>query len=192
MNNNLLHLPQRVIVPLPVILMGGVCRLMRLLFRRAVLSREDRKMSAEIVNVFDVVAYLLQKSGEMTAMKLQKLVYYCQAWSLVWDEVPLFTERIEAWSNGPVVRELFEEHKGKFRVDELSTGNSKKLSPMQIETIDAVLRDYGKKPSRWLSDLTHSEKPWQDARQGVSDSARGDAEITHASMAEYYENLPPS
>ena len=34
-----------------------------------------------------------------TSWKLQKLVYYCQAWSLVWDEEPLFEARIEAWAN---------------------------------------------------------------------------------------------
>ena len=52
----------------------------------------------------------------MSAMKLQKLIYYSQAWSLVWDDEPLFPERIEAWINGPVVPELYERHKGEFKV----------------------------------------------------------------------------
>lgn len=50
-----------------------------------------------MATVFDVAAYILEKKGEMTAWKLQKLVYYSQAWSLVWDQRPLFAERIEAW-----------------------------------------------------------------------------------------------
>ena len=37
------------------------------------------------IQVFDVAAYILEKIGSMTTMKLQKLVYYSQAWSLVWD-----------------------------------------------------------------------------------------------------------
>mgnify|MGYP001247259517 CR=1 FL=1 len=41
-----------------------------------------------MVSVFDVASYILQKQGPMTTMKLQKLVYYCQAWSLVWNEEP--------------------------------------------------------------------------------------------------------
>ena len=41
------------------------------------------------MTVFDAAAYILEQSGEMTAMKLQKLVYYSQSWSLVWDEEPL-------------------------------------------------------------------------------------------------------
>ena len=55
------------------------------------------------VSVLDVAAYILKKLGSMTTMKLQKLVYYSQAWSLVWDEQSLFIESIEAWANGPVV-----------------------------------------------------------------------------------------
>lgn len=47
-----------------------------------------------MANVSDVAAYILQKHGRMTTMKLQKLVYYSQAWSLVWDEKPLFQERM--------------------------------------------------------------------------------------------------
>lgn len=70
------------------------------------LTIERRKW--KMVNVYDVAEFILRKFGSMTAMKLQKLVYYCQAWSLVWDEKPLFPERIEAWANGPVVRELFD------------------------------------------------------------------------------------
>jgi len=54
------------------------------------------------MTVIDVSRYILERMGEMTAMKLQKLCYYAQAWSLVWDERPLFDERIEAWANGPV------------------------------------------------------------------------------------------
>jgi uncharacterized phage-associated protein len=71
-------------------------------------------------SVLDVAAYIVQKLGPLTAMKLQKLVYYSQAWSLVWDEKPLFRERVEAWANGPVVRRLFEVHKGQFKADVLS------------------------------------------------------------------------
>lgn len=44
----------------------------------------------------------------MTTMKLEKLTYYCQAWSLAWDDVPLFDEEFEAWANGPVCPQLFE------------------------------------------------------------------------------------
>jgi len=67
--------------------------------------------------VLDVATYILGKHGPMTHMKLQRLVYYSQAWHLAWDGVPLFPERIEAWANGPVVPVLYEALKGEFLVD---------------------------------------------------------------------------
>lgn len=143
-----------------------------------------------MTTVFDVAAYILDRQGDMTAMKLQKLVYYCQAWSLVWDEKPLFAERIEAWANGPVVPELYQRHRGRFRLQQgMIKGNPDSLAPEQKETVEAVLAYYGDKSSQWLSDLTHAEDPWKDARAGMAVGERGNKEITHAAMAEYYESL---
>jgi len=142
-----------------------------------------------MANVHDVAAFILRECGEMTAMKLQKLVYYCQAWSLVWDEHPLFPERIEAWTNGPVVCDLYDLHRGKFRVPEWPNGNPDALDDEQKDTVLHVLSYYGDKSSQWLSDLTHSEEPWQEARKGLAETERGNQVISPASMAEYYSSL---
>lgn len=142
-----------------------------------------------MADVFDVSAYILSKTGPISAMKLQKLVYYSQAWSLVWDERPLFDEQIEAWAGGPVVRELFNAHQGEFMVSSEPNGDIAALDEDATDTIDAILRTYGDKSGKWLSDLTHSEKPWQDARRGLPEGARGSNEITPAAMANFYSNL---
>lgn len=141
-------------------------------------------------NVFDVAKYILKKTGPISAMKLQKLVYYSQAWSLVWDEKPLFPERIEAWANGPVVRKLFEAHKGKFIVNERHfAGNTRKFTAEQRNTMDAVVEYYGSRDPQWLSDLTHMEAPWRKAREGVPDGVRSGAVIKHSEMHVYYSHL---
>lgn len=142
-----------------------------------------------MASAHDVAAYILQKRGEMTAMKLQKLVYYAQAWALVWDEEPLFKERIEAWANGPVVPALYDRHRGLFKVSSWKDGDPDRLTPAHKKTIDAVLKYYGSRTSQWLSDLTHREEPWLEARQGLGLGERGSAVISHASMAEYYGGL---
>lgn len=136
----------------------------------------------------DVAAYILSKTGEITAMKLQKLVYYSQAWSLVWDEEPLFEERIEAWVNGPVVPDLYKRHRGLFKVSSWPGGDPGKLTDSQRQTIDAVLGYYGDKSSQWLSDLTHREAPWIEARRGLDPGDPGNREIGHAALAEYYSS----
>lgn len=135
-----------------------------------------------MANVHDVAAYILAKKGEMTAMKLQKLVYYCQAWSLVWDDVLLFPEEIQAWANGPVVYDLYDKHRGAFKVSAWPWGDGQKLDQDQRETVDSVLATYGDRTSQWLSDLTHMEVPWRLARNGTPPGVPSTAEITLASM----------
>ncbi len=142
-----------------------------------------------MATVHDVAAYILSKTGRLTTMKLQKLVYYAQAWSLVWDEKPLFSAEIQAWANGPVVPALYNIHRGDFEVAAWPAGNPNGLDRAEKETVDGVLEFYGNKPSQWLSDLTHKERPWQDARRGIPDGVRSSAEISIASMAEYYGSL---
>ena len=143
-----------------------------------------------MASAHDVAAYILARQGRMTAMKLQKLVYYSQAWAVVWDERPLFPERIEAWANGPVVRDLYDVHRGHFEVAEWPRGDARVLSAGERETVDTVLDFYGDRSAQWLSDLTHREQPWLLARRGMPDGERGNREITLSSLEEYYSSLP--
>ena len=144
-----------------------------------------------MASVFDVAKYILGKTGRISTMKLQKLCYYAQAWSLAWTEEPLFKERIEAWVNGPVCPELFQVHKGKFMIseDELLNGDVNMLSEDQKDTIDCVLEHYGEWAPYELREQTHHERPWRVARNGVSEDAHCTNEITIESMGEYYGNL---
>jgi len=138
----------------------------------------------------DIATYILHKTGPISAMKLQKLLYYSQAWSLAWNEESMFPERIEAWANGPVVPDIYQMHRGAFKVQESDfAGNPNILSDMQKNVVERVLDFYGQKDPQWLSELTHLEDPWKDARTGLSAGERGNTEISQASMAEYYASL---
>jgi len=145
-----------------------------------------------MANVFDVASYILDKLGDMTAMKLQKLCYYSQAWNLVWEEKPIFAEEFQAWANGPVCPDLFYAHRGQFTVsmdllsDKLSQDS---LSDENKENIGKVLNFYGEKTPIWLSNLTHQELPWLSARKGY-DIGESSAEIiSKESMQQYYAGL---
>jgi uncharacterized phage-associated protein len=143
-----------------------------------------------MANVFDTAKYILEKLGTMSAMKLQKLCYYSQAWALVWDDYPLFEEDFEAWANGPVCPTLYLKTKGKYLIavsDE--TGGDGDLSDEQKDTIDKVLEHYGSHDAQWLSQLTHMEDPWINAREGVPLGAGCNNVITKESMALYYGGL---
>lgn len=152
-----------------------------------------RKEVSAMASVHNVAAYILKKYGRsMTTWKLQKLVYYAQAWSLVWDERPLFQARIEAWANGPVVPALYHEHRGLFKVSSWPKGDPAQLNRSERETVDAVMEFYGSKTAQWLSDLTHAERPWREARGSLAPSERGTQIIALDSMHEYYSGLSGS
>ena len=141
-------------------------------------------------NVFDTARYILEENGRMSTMKLQKLCYYSQAWSLVWDDCPLFDEDFQAWANGPVCPELFQKTKGKYSVNKNDeTGGKGNLSSNQKDTIKKVLAYYGVHDAQWLSQLTHMEDPWIKAREGIPYGAGCNNVISKESMALYYGGL---
>jgi uncharacterized phage-associated protein len=142
------------------------------------------------LKAIDVADYILKRAGSMTAMKLQKLVYYSQVWSLVWTERELFRERIEAWANGPVVPSLYRLHRGHFKVRPgFFGGDPTKLGDEQRDVINRVLSFYGEKDPQWLSNLSHLELPWKQARSGMKVGERGSNVISKESIIEYYSSL---
>ena len=102
---------------------------------------------------------------------------------------PLFFENIEAWINGPVVRELYNCHRGIFTIKCIPLGNSDLLNNTQKETIDAVVKFYGDKPAQYLIDLTHSENPWIETRKGISDSDRSTRIVSLDLIQQYYSSI---
>lgn len=144
-----------------------------------------------MATVFDVAKYIVDKFGSMSAMKLQKLIFYSQAMSLVWDDLPLFEEEFEAWKKGPVCRELFNAHKGMFLIRDSKflepyRPDIRNLTPEQIETIDVVVNSLIDFPPYRLSDMVHQEKPWLDARGNCPPEANCENVISKMSMQEYY------
>lgn len=141
-----------------------------------------------MATVYDVASYILNKKGSLPVMKLHKLLYYAQAWTLAWYKEPLFIEPIEAWINSPVVPSLYEYHKGQYIIHEIP-GNVNNLTTNQKDSINKVLDFYSDNSSQWLKDAIHMEEPWIEARKGLHLSQRGNHEITHTVMINYYGSL---
>lgn len=142
-----------------------------------------------MATVQDVAAYILQKQGRMSTMKLQKLCYYSQGYSLAWDEQPIFDEDFQAWANGPVCYELFKNHRGRFSVDTWEWGDASKLSDDEVDTVDAVLRSYGKLSGQQLSDKTHKEQPWLEARDDLAEGAFANTVISKDNIQDYFGSI---
>lgn len=134
--------------------------------------------------VNDVAEYIINYPNiYVDNLKLQKLVFYSQAVSLVINKKPLFSAVIQAWDYGPVIPELYRKYK---KVEQAIPPTNKKysLSPEEVTAIDLALSHYGNMTGSQLITLTHSEKPWRLAY------ARGrNTEITQQSMIDFYSTI---
>ena len=143
-----------------------------------------------MASVHDVAAAVLSEYGRpVSAMKLEKLVYYSQAWHLVWTGRALFDSEIQAWAKGPVCPELYRHHRGRYEINDWPLGDVTKLTAGELTTVAAVVRAYGPRSAQWLSELTHSEQPWLGARGSVPAGAPSRAEIPHAEMQDFYAKV---
>lgn len=139
-------------------------------------------------SIFDVAKYIYdQKINGLTHKKMQKLCYYIQAWSLAIKEEPLIKCEFEAWVHGPVCKELYD--KCKYGVETLSTVKAKPLDDEDEEFINRILSIYKDDTGYELEQLTHSEEPWQKAREGYEYWETSREIIDNDIMKTYYKSL---
>lgn len=125
-------------------------------------------------------------AGEaITQLKLQKLVYYADAWFLANFDKPLIKEDFEAWAHGPVVRSLYAKYRNQgWEALAPETGQG---VPKDIEDfLAAVFEEYGQYGAKKLEKMTHSEKPWLEARGDLPPEAASTTIISKLLMRNYY------
>jgi uncharacterized phage-associated protein len=117
----------------------------------------------EVARFFIYLAHKENKN-DLTPLKLQKLLYYAQGYSFLWDKKELFIEDIEAWQYGPVIPDIYNKFK-KYGHSTIPKEEGRELnSPKDsIETINVVWRDYKNYPAFELVKNTHKEEPWKKA-----------------------------
>ena len=145
----------------------------------------------------EVAEYFLHKidrdAGDtISQLRLVKLVYYAQAWSLVFRNQPLFDEEIEAWRHGPVAPSVVNTYKS-FRRSSIPAPSSPMpdFSHREQQILEFVHERYGNLGAIQLSDLTHKEDPWKIARQGIGADERSNSIITWEAMRSFYSRESP-
>ena len=126
-----------------------------------------------------------EKANPISNLKLQKLLYYAQAWHLVLLDDALFDDEIEAWVHGPVVPCVFR----KFRDARWSILPKTESPVIERAHLEEVWRVYGKFEAWRLERLSHSESPWRDARDGLPLDVPSHNIISKKSMKTYYSSL---
>ena len=138
----------------------------------------------------NVVIHFCNEHGDLvTNLKLQKVVYYAQAWYLALYDRSLFDEPIQAWVHGPVVPVLYREYKqfgfGPIQKKASLSG----VIPRVQEHIRDVLAAYGRFSAYDLERLVHTERPWIEARGCLPADAPSKAVIPHDAMRQFYGDL---
>lgn len=154
------------------------------------------------MKALDVAKYLIAKSDNVgdliTNKKLQKLLYYVKAWGLVYFDEGVIEDKFEAWIHGPVCVVVYQEYK-RFGYNPIGFEYPNGMSSTQyikmfwkdnnqnmMEMIDAVFAKYSVLSSFQLELLTHSEKPWIEARGNLLPIENGSAVIQEETMKNFY------
>lgn len=124
-------------------------------------------------HIIDVAAYICdeyrrQQCSHICETKLHKLLYLCQREMLAIVNEPMFEEPFEAWVHGPVstaVRSHFLNSRMNVKTKEVS--NDAKY------VVNNVIATYGGYTATQLSDLTHAESSWINARVGYEPNEAG-------------------
>ena len=145
-------------------------------------------------NAREIAATIIERCRErgiadVSNLKLQKLLYYAQAWYLVFAGDPLFPETCEAWVHGPVVARVFGDYKSnRWAAISAPVGTASQDAEI-VSHIDEVLGVYGEFTPAQLGRLTHQERPWIEARAGLAPDEPSRNVISMKSMKEFYSSL---
>ena len=136
----------------------------------------------EPVSAHDVAREIGNRLLSLGEVKLHKLLYYCQGWHLAWTGVPLFSEEIEAWANGPVVAELWRDRK-----HDRARPEPRDLDASMLGTVGYVVSRYGSFSGTDLIRLTHNEDPWRDAAEQAALDQWRDETIGIKELQSFFE-----
>jgi len=140
------------------------------------------------VSVSDVAKFVLEESGTLDTWKLQKLCYYAQGWHLARTGEPAFQERVKAWADGPVIPQLFHQHKGRRYVSAAEIeGDVNVLSADVRKTIRDVLAVYGAFDGKALRGASHADLPWREARGDLPPDSQESPPLKRSLMIEHFK-----
>lgn len=147
-----------------------------------------------------ITHYVNEKGDSVSHKKLQKLLYFVEAWHLVHFGESIVDEEFEAWVHGPVIPEVYRKLKGagfnniEVTAEDFDTVEEEinsiiernHLSSDQLDLVGSVLDKYGPLSSMELELLTHNEDPWIKARSGLGPHEASNTVMTKKRIKEYY------
>lgn len=147
--------------------------------------------ATEFARAFIHLAQMEEPEADvLTPLRLQKLLYFLQGWSLALRNRPAFEDEIEAWAHGPVVRKVY----GKFKV--YGSGGippdkvrKPKLDDEDMAFTQAVWDAYKGFSAIRLRQITHLHEPWRNARGDRKPTEKSDDVIERSDIKAYFKKM---
>ena len=126
--------------------------------------------------------------GELTHLKLQKLVYYTKVWSII-DGADIVADAFVRWKHGPVCQDMYSvlRSHGKEPIA-ISPVSDVMLDERSARIADVIMYTYGRLGAFELSDLSHTEDPWLKAL--ADDMIGADVITNYYSQHPFARNFP--
>lgn len=142
----------------------------------------------KILNVAD---YIIHRYKELTnesldEMKLHKLLYFTQREAFAVIGEPAFEGDFEGWKFGPVSREV----RTNFMDGEIVVPTAA-ISDTVAYIVNNVIQEYGSLASWKLSELSHRESSWLNARKGLAEGENGNRVIRLEDIREDAKKVRP-
>lgn len=156
------------------------------------LRGENMPRQYTVDNIADWFLRIVDREAgdSITHLKLQKLVYYAEAWTNTILNRQLFNEDFQAWAHGPVVRSLYDRFNSfGWEALPLPENEAVEFEPEVAALLNDIWSIYGQHSAKYLEGLTHSEEPWIVTRGDLAPEERSENIIPKTSMREYYSQL---
>lgn len=127
-------------------------------------------------------------SGEaIDEMKLHKLLYFSQRESIAITGEPLFNDVFEGWRYGPVCVAV----RNDFCQGEIIGSTFEEISAPSAYIVKNIILQYGELASWKLSQISHAEISWINARKGFESHENGDVPLKLADIEKDAEKVRP-
>jgi uncharacterized phage-associated protein len=149
------------------------------------MPKNHKPVSAKVVARWFINHADRAAGDAITHLKLQKLVYYADAWFLANFDRPLIDDDFEAWAHGPAVRSLYAKYRDSGW-EALPPESGSEPGKEVAAFLKAVYQEYGQFSAKRLEQMTHSEVPWAEARTGLSPEAASRNIIPKLKIRNFY------
>lgn len=150
----------------------------------------------DYIQLSNYIIMTCNKSGKsISNKKLQKIMFYCQAYHIAKYKEDLISNDFEAWKHGAVLPVLWREYScygynDIYTYDENEYNNIRHtFGEYLCDFLDRVIGKFSFLSADEIEEINHNELPWQEARKGYAPNENCNNIISKSSINNYYSQL---